>query len=857
MTEIFRTENWSFPLKDGNQAPYDPHRDVKALAKAEGGYYPLGRRGLWHGGIHFDEATGLISDKREISCLADGEVIAYRIDERYPASSFEGRSAVFSSGFVLVRHRLQPPPLTGISYAPPAPTLTVYSLYMHLLDWAGYLTSSGLRRPTFWGGGVYRVKDSAQDKTLGLRIRAAPKDHPDHGVILAVLPRGTTVMTKAASAADKWLEVVSVSPEIEGLAPSTGWVFKPEMTALGTDRYLIGNAAKDAPVEQMTGVNVRATANANANPLGLLPIGTSLKISNVGAVGKFRKLLKIVSGKCVPPLAIDENGHLPGFVWLDALEANREPEAKDRVVVLDEPIRIKAGDLIGHVGKYQELSEDIARNLLHLEVFSCEDVPDFIARSREYAACLPADQRTLLKLYKGSSRVVPHREDINTDNPPSINEPGAVIGAPVILPVGLLESLPPESKLSITETVPGTTISYTRRWWRLDDHLPNESGETVSGWVLEQDLLTTRHSPWEWEGYECITETSRNADNLAHHLSSLADLPLEQRRHYQALASSAGKGPIRSRLHTLLNIGENEHLGHEEIRAARDKPWHAQAIGRLITHYESEWFWNPQKWDELDALWDHTGRVRPEQWQISKARIKKLSWWAELAGLHGISLEGKAWHFHIITIMMNFHNYKIITHQKPGQITFNAEGNDIPGSPYYSRHIHWPGNDLSGVTIGRGYDMGTRSQSEIHNHMLAAGIPHVQASRLAEAAGLKGSQAAQFVNNYRTSIGDITHQQEQALFDLIYPFYIDRAIANYNKWTENLAGRQPWESLHPIIRDILVDFVYQGFTAGPNPMKAGMKNNFSELISYIENTPAISQYEPGRQRANYLRKYQQ
>ncbi|WP_191486489.1 hypothetical protein [Pseudomonas sp. FEN] len=857
MTVMFITKNWSFPLKGEHQTPYDPHRDFKALAKAEGGYYPLGRRGLWHGGIHFDDATGLISDKREVFCLADGEVIAYRIDEHYPTSSFEQRSTVFSSGFVLVRHRLQPPPLTGISYAPPAPTLTVYSLYMHLLDWAAYQASPGLLRPAFWGGGVYRIKANAQDKTLGLRVRAAPKGQADHGLILAVLPRGTTVMTKTAPEADKWLEIISVSPAIQGLAPSTGWVFKAEMTALGPDRYLIGNGARDAPAEQQTGLNVRATANAHGHPLGLLPVGSTIRIGNAGAVGKFRKLLKIVSGECVPPLVVDEHDPLPGFVWLDALEANSEPEARNRVVVLEEPIRIKAGELIGHVGKYQELSEDSPRNLLHLEVFSCEDVPGFIARSREYAAYLPTDQRTLLKLYKGSSRVVPHREDINSHNPPDINDPGALLGAQMILPVGMLESLPPESKLSVTETLPGTSITYTRRWWRLENQLPNESGEIVGGWVLEQDLLTTRHSPWEWEGYECISETSRNADNLAHHLSWQADLSTEQRRHYRALANSAGKGPIRSRLHGLLNIGANERLGHEEIRAARGRPWHAQAMGRLITHYESEWFWNAQKWDELDALWAQTGRVRPEQWQVAKARIKKLSWWAELAGRHGISLEGKAWHFHMIVLMMSFHSDKNVVYQKPGRITFDAEGNDIPGSPYYSRHIHWPGNNLSGVTIGRGYDMGTRSQSEIYNHMLAAGIPHVQASKLAEAAGLKGSQAAQFVNDHLAPIGNITHKQEHALFDLIYPDYINRTIVNYNNWTEDLAEREAWESLNPIIKDILVDFVYQGFTAGPNPMKAGMKNSFSELINYIENTQTISQYEPARQRANYLRKHQQ
>ncbi|ATZ92858.1 hypothetical protein [Dickeya fangzhongdai] len=47
---------------------------------------------------------------------------------------------------------------------------------------------------------------------------------------------------------------------------------------------------------------------------------------------------------------------------------------------------------------------------------------------------------------------------------------------------------------------------------------------------------------------------------------------------------------------------------------------------------------------------------------------------------------------------------------KEGLFTFNAEGDDIPNSLYFSRKIHWPGNlsickDIaSGVTIGRGFE---------------------------------------------------------------------------------------------------------------------------------------------------------
>ena len=187
-----------------------------------------------------------------------------------------------------------------------------------------------------------------------------------------------------------------------------------------------------------------------------------------------------------------------------------------------------------------------------------------------------------------------------------------------------------------------------------------------------------------------------------------------------------------------------------------------------------------------------------------------------------------------------------------GQITFDAEGNDIEKSLYFSRVIHWPGNALSGVTIGRGYDMGNRTRFEVKRDMIRAGILESQAESLSKGAGLKGLKARAFVDTYQDEIGKITHAQQVGLFDNIYSEYEERAVRNYNKWTAGQRDRVEWGRLDQPIRDILVDFVYQGFTRGPNPMRAGMNNDYDELIRYIEGTPAIKQYERGRNRAGYL-----
>lgn len=188
-----------------------------------------------------------------------------------------------------------------------------------------------------------------------------------------------------------------------------------------------------------------------------------------------------------------------------------------------------------------------------------------------------------------------------------------------------------------------------------------------------------------------------------------------------------------------------------------------------------------------------------------------------------------------------------------GQVTFNAEGNDFPNNMYFSRRIHWPGNAKSGVTIGRGYDMGSRSEGSIFSDMVQAGLPAVQAQQMAQSHGKKGTHARDFVHNQREAIGTISHQMQIRLFELIYPRYVQSACANYDRYTLSLSGRVEWSQLKPAIREILVDFVYQGFTRGPNPMIAGMTNDFDTLIHYIDNTPDIRVHEPARQRANYLR----
>ncbi|TBV98937.1 hypothetical protein E0E53_05040 [Azotobacter chroococcum] len=726
---------------------------------------------------------------------------------------------------------------------------------MHLKEWEGYRAEGAAAPPPFLGEALYRIRaDKACDPIRGLRVRAGRKGTAEHATVLALLPKGCRVrLGEADRERPQWRKLIVL---VEGRAlpdlPAgcEGWVFGGELQ--GTDDpdvFLVGERANDIEtgLAPGKGLNLRRDGSGERDdPItAVLPEGS---VFTLGAgSGAYRPLGTVVEGG-------DSLCNLHGHVHFASLEpAGTRTPTLDRVQVLERPWPIKAGEPIGHLGLYQDHDSGSAQPRLHLEVFSCDDVPAFVQRSRAWAARLPDTEKTLLKVHRGASKLIPHRAGIDADHPPRPSDEGMTVGVDLLIPQHLLDSLPAERRLRAGSATAGSVTN----WWRLDNLLADTEGKPISGWLAEQELITTRHSPWDWEGFDFIEETGRPLGELAHRLDTDGRLSDEEKPNYQAQIDLADKGPIRSRLHDLIDRDGDGTLAPHEIAAALRKPWIAQSLSQLITRHESEWFWNPEKWDELDPLMDHSPETPNPNWESEKRRIEKLAWWSELAGRYGIGADGVEWHFQPLELLGSQLSkpklglIKVIE----GKITFDAEGNDMPSSPHFSRVIHWPGNSLSGVTLGRGYDMGSRSESEIFNHMMSAGIDEDKAAKISKAYGLKGSAAQNFVIKNKELIGTITREQQILLFNLIYPSYVEKTINNYNKWTLGEPGKVSWLDLSLVIREILVDFVYQGFTKGPNPMRAGMNNNIDELIRYIEKTPDIKQYEDGRHRALHLKKH--
>ena len=146
-----------------------------------------------------------------------------------------------------------------------------------------------------------------------------------------------------------------------------------------------------------------------------------------------------------------------------------------------------------------------------------------------------------------------------------------------------------------------------------------------------------------------------------------------------------------------------------------------------------------------------------------------------------------------------------------GKLTFAAEGQEN-SSRYFSRVIHYPGGSASGVTIGRGYDMGNRTQTQVRRDLMASGLSEMHASQIARGAGLRGAEAGRFVREHKDFIPPIPLAAQHDLFTKITaPSYISdiRRIFNKPDVVEKY-GRADWDTLPRGIQELVFDLRYRG-----------------------------------------------
>lgn len=621
--ELSPVKTWSHPFKDKSH----PLLQLTQLAKATAGYYPLGRNGLWHGGVHFDAGTAEVLDQSSVHCLADGEVVAYRIDQHAPTTGYQINKLTvnkpFSRNFVLVRHRLQPPKIKGSPDTPPS--LTVYSLYMHLQNWAVYQQDPAMARPGFWPEGkTRRVKETVNDtlhghpEQLGLNVR----NMAHQGKVLTLLPPCAEVTVSGDGNYRKLENTLGPDVLIGADGALLGYLSMHHLEPIAAGQYRVKNGNP---------LGVYTEADIGSAVLMKLPPGTEVTVSGES---EFRKLERVNQ-----------------YVHYPSLQGALEPLAHDRVVVLDQPVPIKASDLIGHIGQYQNYGAERPENKLHLEVFSEQDANAFLKASRAWAERLPDRDKTWLKLAKGTP-VLAHQDDFGPTCRPQLSGANLFSGADLLVPKSLLDDLPAEYKIA-SPAVPGRGA---RQWYRLDGLLNDADNAVLDGWVCEEIGVTPWVNPWSWDGYEVIFDYSSPREHLASFYRAVDRFSGAQLERYGPMADAGDKGPVQRRLFDIIDRNRDGKVTAEELQAALNVPAHAQSISQLIVLKESEWFHRPHKWDALDELLGHSGSTPHVNWLAEKERIKELCWWDEVREKVGLPEDGKVYHFHPVGLAASFKN---------------------------------------------------------------------------------------------------------------------------------------------------------------------------------------------------------
>ncbi|WP_455287171.1 lytic transglycosylase domain-containing protein [Cupriavidus necator] len=645
----------------------DPQTIYQALSSMDDGFFPLGVNGFPHGGVHFGNGSASRLDQSGgVRCIADGEIVAYKIDNRYPHLQFaDGKWAAYSTGFVLVRHRLTLPSAPNSTGIPPTDeTLNPYSLYLHMADWSTYLADGKLPRPYWWDVEAFRISD--KDRQL------APDGGPDGAVGAFVWTEPTAVKSKGKYAAGKRVGFLPEGSEV-----------------------IIGEA-------RGKWLHIKA-----------ITAGTMISPTSGGVFGSddLNVPWKAPEGSRNVPTAAEGDW---GWLYRPNLQAAQEPKVADKVVIPAMPIRVKAGTLLGQIGEYQDyeratpLPPISRRRLLHLEVFASDAFSGFLDRSRARAAQLPADQRSLLVIGAGAKLVqtvpAPDRKlrysyPVKGANPmpdspasgpwvkvrPTYLAQGFALlydGPPVWIErehLGkLIDSTPAWSQFPLrlqgmSDPANGLPLIYSRgqldaldakskatdeqqvNWWRVP--FGTADGKSATGWVCEKNHPGTKwESPWAWPGFEIVDATGiQLPDAFRRNLVITGAANWKEQKEFEPSAAAVNNSALLLKLQqTIAKLesakGADKVTARAIQSAMRVRPL-AQALSHVILRYESEWGGDMSRWNSITPLM----RNARDNWVRELERIKKLQWWNELKGkVVGFPANPTVHHIHPIALIANF-----------------------------------------------------------------------------------------------------------------------------------------------------------------------------------------------------------
>ena len=635
---------------------------LSTLGGESSGLYLVGSQGMWHGGIHITDATipwcalstdseaeneycrELYKGEQFIRCMADGEIVAWRVSKDYESAAIEwcGEKLFLSTSFVLVKHYIQPGDMEESG-------LTFFTLYMNLAPYAAYQQQGSLSDRKV--AGVQRYYTSAEDVqaeheagkldkdtlvTLSDAIVTRSRDRRQFTEVTIVsetknaagdtLVAGTKVWTVSDRGSLKATESVPVpswwakctpayTTQSEGVVKCTSrtnWAYY-----LSREDVLhykkAGRLAAGFPLSYEPGNTAQQVIRPGKEP------DKAARIFSLVTLGRDKDTLKkgdrvwvVSDGDSLTPVTVAASGNEPVF---------------NDVYVPSAPVSVSAGDSLGHMGFYQLPEENGKRSRyqVHIECLSMDDMEKFITNPGRVGEDAP--------VYLTWKADAPLSDKSDT----GITAGSRKTKAPGILTLANVPGVDAKGKT--------LTNNKDAAWFQIRPEggwLPAASVKKVSQYALgELGFVTLNKAPESFDLIDGIKQPNNVVKGILEQLYKAAQ---DETRTTHALNKYNYK-----RLLELIDSNQDGYYQEQEYLQAVHNISYRDRLYRVIAKHASEWYYGKDA-----PLWktylDTLTRDAPLWKTYLETFLDKMTWMKTVSE-KGVALGSEPWHMHPIVFL--------------------------------------------------------------------------------------------------------------------------------------------------------------------------------------------------------------
>lgn len=635
---------------------------LSTLGGESSGLYLVGSQGMWHGGIHITDATipwcalstdseaeneycrELYKGEQFIRCMADGEIVAWRVSKDYESAAIEwcGEKLFLSTSFVLVKHYIQPGDMEESG-------LTFFTLYMNLAPYAAYQQQGSLSDRKV--AGVQRYYTSAEDVqaeheagkldkdtlvTMSDAIVTRSRDRRQFTEVTIVSETKNTAGDTLVAGTKVWTVSDRGSLKATESVPVPSWWAKCTPAYTTQSEGVVKCTSRTDWAYYLSREDVlhykKAGRLAAGFPLSYEPGNTAQQVIRPGKEpGEAARTFSLVT------LGRDKDTLKKGDrVWVvsdgDSLTSvapaasSSEPVFND-VYVPSAPVPVSAGDSLGHMGFYQLPEENGKRSRyqVHIECLSMDDMEKFITN--------PGGAGEDAPVYLTWKDDAPLSDKSDT----GITAGGRKTKAPGILTLANVPGVDAEGNtLTSNKDAAYYQIRPEGGW------LAAASVQKVSQYALgELGFVTLNKASESFDLIDGIKQPNNVVKGILEQLYKAAE---EETRTTHALNKYNYQ-----RLLALIDSNQDGHYQEQEYLQAVHNISYRDRLYRVIAKHASEWYYGKD-----DPLWktylDTLTRDAPLWKTYLETFLDKMTWMKTVSE-KGVALGSEPWHMHPVVFL--------------------------------------------------------------------------------------------------------------------------------------------------------------------------------------------------------------